>query len=107
MKNLIAEPQQLHYDDLILDTGLLRAYRNGREIKLTIQEYRLLYLFMTHSDMMMTRNKISEIGWGRELDFNSNIIEVYVRYLRVKLGLPRLIQTLRGYGYMLHKDGME
>lgn len=105
MENLIPEPQHLHYADLILDTGLLRAYRGGgvKKIKLTYQEYKLLYLFMTHPDTVITRKAIINVGWGKE-EGRSNIVEVYIRYLRKKLGDPVLIQTVRGAGYMLHEE---
>lgn len=99
-------PKQLTFADLTLDQGTRRAYREERVISLTAKEYELLELFMEHPRQVLTREIIYDRVWGYNFGGQSNIIEVYVRYLRQKLeeeGEPRLIHTLRGVGYVLRK----
>lgn len=104
-----AQPTQtkiLEFADLTLDRGTRRAHRGERTISLTAKEYELLELFMEHPRQVLTREVIYDRVWGYNFGGQSNIIEVYVRYLRQKLeknGEPRLIHTLRGVGYVLRK----
>jgi len=101
-----AQDKQLTFQDLTLDRGTRRAYRDERVISLTAKEYELLELFMEHPRQVLTREVIYDRVWGYNFGGQSNIIEVYVRYLRQKLekeGEPRLIHTLRGVGYVLRK----
>src|SRR3990172_7995534 len=94
----------LRFQDLILDTAARVARRGEREIDLTTTEYELLQLFMRNPERVLTREIIADKVWGYDLDGNFNILEVYVRYLRIKLdekGEKRLIQTVRGAGYVL------
>ncbi len=104
-----AQPSQtkiLEFADLTLDRGTRRAHRGERTISLTAKEYELLELFMEHPRQVLTREVIYDRVWGYNFGGQSNIIEVYVRYLRQKLeknGEPRLIHTLRGVGYVLRK----
>lgn len=104
-----AQPTQskvLEFADLSLDRGTRRAHRGDRVISLTAKEYELLELFMEHPRQVLTREVIYDRVWGYNFGGQSNIIEVYVRYLRQKLekeGEPRLIHTLRGVGYVLRK----
>ncbi len=98
------KPKQLEFADLTLDQGTRRAYREDRVISLTAKEYELLELFLEHPRQVLTREIIYDRVWGYNFGGQSNIIEVYVRYLRQKLeeeGEPRLIHTLRGVGYVL------
>jgi len=100
------QDKQLDFDDLTLDRGTRRAYRGERVISLTAKEYELLELFMEHPRQVLTREVIYDRVWGYNFGGQSNIIEVYVRYLRQKLEKedePRLIHTLRGVGYVLRK----
>lgn len=97
-------PKRLTFADLTLDQGTRRAYRDERVISLTAKEYELLELFLEHPRQVLTREIIYDRVWGYNFGGQSNIIEVYVRYLRQKLeeeGEPRLIHTLRGVGYVL------
>ena len=99
-------PEVLEFSDLKLDTGTRQAERNDRVIDLTAKEYDLLYLFMRHPRQVLTRDQIFEGVWGYDFGGESNIIEVYVRYLRLKLEAeeePRLIHTSRGVGYVLRE----
>jgi DNA-binding response OmpR family regulator len=102
-----AARRELRFADLRLDTAAREAWRGGRRISLTTTEYELLSLFLQHPRQVLTRDLIYERVWGYDFDGESKVIEVYVRYLREKLeaaGEPRLIQTVRGAGYVLREE---
>ena len=97
----------LSFSDLRLDTGTHQSYRSEREIELTAKEYELLELFLRHPRQVLTRDVIYDRVWGYDFGGESNIIEVYVRYLRQKTEAadePRLIHTVRGVGYVLREE---
>lgn len=99
-------PCELRYLDLSLDTRSRMAQRGDRRIELTTTEYRLLELFLSRQGEVLTREGILEKVWGYDFEGESNVLEVYVRYLRGKLeadGEPRLIHTVRGAGYVLRE----
>jgi two-component system, OmpR family, response regulator MprA len=99
-------PEALHFLDLSLDTGTRLARRGERVFDLTAKEYDLLYLFMRHPRQVLTRDQIYEGVWDYDFGGESNIIEVYVRYLRTKMeaaGEQRLLHTVRGVGYALRE----
>jgi two-component system response regulator MprA len=101
-----SRPKILRFSDLSLDTGTRQAARGERVINLTAKEYELLELFLRHPRQVLTRNTIFDHVWGYDFGGESNIIEVYVRYLRQKLEAddePRLIHTVRGMGYVLRE----
>lgn len=96
----------LKFSDLTLDTGSRQASRGSRLISLTAKEYELLDLFMRHPKQVMTREVIFDRVWGYDFGGESNIIEVYIRYLRQKLEIGnevRLLHTVRGMGYVLRE----
>jgi two-component system OmpR family response regulator len=101
------EPQDaetLVFGDLVLDRKSREVRRGQRLIELTAKEFDLLDYLMTNPRQVLTRDRILEQVWGYDFMGDSNIIEVYVRYLRLKLeaeGESRLIQTMRGVGYVL------
>ena len=102
----ITRPKVMRFADLSLDTGTRQATRGERIISLTAKEYELLDLFMRHPRQVLTRDIIFDRVWGYDFGGGSNIIEVYVRYLRQKLeekGEPRLLHTVRGMGYVLRE----
>ena len=102
-----SRPEILRFSDLALDTGTHRAHRNDREIDLTAKEYELLELFLRNPRQVLTRDVIFDRVWGYDFGGESNIIEVYVRYLRQKTemdGEARLIHTVRGVGYVLREE---
>jgi len=101
------EPALLSYADLRLDTGGRLAYRGDRRIGLTTTEYELLQLLISHPRQVVTKDQIMELVWGYDFGGSANIVEVYVRSLRKKLeelGELRLIQTVRGAGYVLREE---
>lgn len=99
------QPQTvLQFADVSLDTSTREARRGKRLIHLTPKEYELLELFMTHPRQVLTRETIFDRVWGYDFGGESNVIEVYVRYLRKKLGDPNLIQTVREVGYILREE---
>ncbi|MGC9527585.1 MAG: response regulator transcription factor NblR [Limnospira sp.] len=94
----------LRFGDLMLDLATRRAVRNNRTIDLTMKEFELLKYLMEHPREVLTREQILENVWGYDFLGESNVIEVYIRYLRLKIeeeGEKRLIQTVRGVGYVL------
>lgn len=100
-------PEVLTFSDLKLDTGTHQVFRSAREIQLTAKEFDLLEIFMRHPRQVLTRDVIYDRVWGYDFGGESNIIEVYVRYLRQKTEMadePRLIHTVRGVGYVLREQ---
>jgi len=94
----------LRYSDVELDTGTRVAHRGRREIELSPTEYELLALFLRRPRQVLTREIIMERVWGLDFEGSTNVMEVYVGYLRSKMetgGEPRLIHTIRGVGYVL------
>ena len=101
-----ADPDIYEFSDLRLNPRTRQVFRGEREIQLTAKEFDLLHLFMRHPNQVLTREMIYEHIWEYDFGGESNIIEVYVRYLRTKLETddkPRLIQTVRGVGYALRE----
>jgi len=99
--------QVLTFSDLNLDTGTRQAIRRGRIISLTAKEYELLELFMRHPRQVLTREMIFDRVWGYDFGGESNVLDVYIRYLRQKLeveGETRLLHTVRGVGYVLREN---
>ena len=102
-----ADQEVLRFADLSLNPNTHEVFRGGRKIELTAREFEVLLLFMQHPRQVITRDLLYERIWGYDFGGESNIIEVYVRYLRSKLeegGAARLIQTVRGVGYALRED---
>jgi two-component system response regulator MprA len=96
----------LSYADLTLDPAAHEVTRDGRLVDLTALEFQLLEHFLRHSRHVLTRDQLLEAVWGFDAETTSNLVDVYVGYLRAKLesaGEPRLIQTVRGVGYVLRE----
>src|SRR5258708_25732993 len=94
----------LRYADVELDTGTHVAHRRARGIDLSPTEYELLTLFLKRPRQVLTREVILDRVWGMDFEGSSNVMEVYIGYLRAKLeagGEPRMIHTVRGVGYVL------
>jgi DNA-binding response OmpR family regulator len=97
-------PDRLEFEDLTLNSITREVYRDRQLIQLTAKEFDLLELLMRHPRQVLTRDQILERVWGYDFMGESNIIEVYVRALRIKLEaghFKRLIHTIRGVGYVL------
>ena len=105
-RNQEEDSSSLQFSDLRLDRSSRQVYRHNRLIELTAKEFDLLEYLISHPRQVLTRDQILERVWGYDFMGDSNIIEVYVRYLRLKLEAnqePRLIQTVRGVGYVLRE----
>ena len=103
------QPLKLQLGDLMLDTVTHHATRAGRAIELSAREYRLLEYLLRHSGQPLTRTQIAEGVWGYDFDAQSNVVDVYIRYLRRKLDDPfetKLIQTVRGTGYKIEMSSV-
>ncbi|MET7301210.1 response regulator transcription factor [Embleya sp. NPDC005575] len=99
-----AADDALAFADLRMDTASREVTRAGRAIDLTRTEYSLLELLLTHPRQVLTREQILRNVWGFDFEPASNSLDVYVMYLRRKTeagGLPRLVHTVRGVGYVL------
>ncbi|PIG90909.1 response regulator transcription factor NblR [Gloeocapsopsis sp. IPPAS B-1203] len=99
--------EQLRFGDLVLDLATRRAIRHGKALDLTMKEFELLKFLMEHPREVLTREQILENVWGYDFMGESNVIEVYIRYLRLKIedeSQKRLIQTVRGVGYVLRES---
>ena len=97
----------LNFSDLVLDTATRQAMRKGRTISLTAKEYDLLELFLRHPRQVLTREMIFDRVWGYDFGGESNVLDVYIRYLRQKLEAKdesRLIHTVRGVGYVMRES---
>ncbi len=97
----------LRLGDLSLDPATREARRGARRITLTAREYSLLDYFLRNPGRLLTRPMIAEHVWGLDFDAESNIIDVYVGYLRRKVdaaGEPRLLHTVRGSGYVMKTE---
>ncbi|MGD1905624.1 MAG: response regulator transcription factor [Leptolyngbyaceae cyanobacterium] len=103
-RNQPQEVDALQFQDLSLNRKTREVIRNNRSTELTAKEFDLLDYLIAHPRQVLTRDRILEEVWGYDFMGDSNIIEVYIRYLRLKLeaeGEKRLIQTVRGVGYVL------
>src|SRR5260221_13934272 len=94
----------LSYGDLELNQATHEVHRNGHAMELTVQEYRLLLLFLRHPRQVLTREQLLERIWGYSSEIDTHVLEVHIGHLRQKLeaqGEARLIHTVRGFGYTL------
>ncbi|TCO32718.1 DNA-binding response OmpR family regulator [Kribbella steppae] len=90
----------LQVGDLSLDLRTRRALVDGATVELTAREFLLAEVFCRHPDQVLSREQLLSQVWGFDFDPGSNVVDVYIRYLRRKLGANR-IQTVRGMGYRL------
>ncbi|MDT0463689.1 response regulator transcription factor [Streptomyces gibsoniae] len=103
-----ARPAVLAAGDLALDPARRRCQRAGREIALTAREFTLLEFLLRHPDEVVSKTDILDHVWEENFDGDTNVVEVYVGYLRRKIDAPfgrRTIETVRGAGYLLHGTG--
>jgi two-component system OmpR family response regulator len=104
----VERPTVLEVGDLRLDPGTREVWRGDAEIQLSAREFALLETFMRRPGQVFTQTQLLEAAWDLGYEQRSNVVEVYVRYLREKIDRPfgvSSIETVRGAGYRLRKDG--
>jgi len=98
---------QMEYGGVVVDPITRTVTRNGKRIELTNKEYALLEMLMRHPGQVFTRTAIMESVWGYDFDNASNVLEVYMNFLRKKIDqgfAKRLLHTVRGVGYVLREE---
>ena len=98
---------RLQCADLLMDVARRRVERGGQEIELTGREFALLQYFLENKTYVLTREQLLERVWGYEYMGETNVVDVYVRYLRNKIDEPfknKLLHTIRGVGYVLREE---
>ena len=106
-REAVERPVALRVGDLVLDTAGRRVTRAGTPIALSPKEFALLEQFMRHPGEVLTRGRILDHVWDLAYEGQSNVVDVYVRYLRDKVDRPfgrETIETVRGVGYLLRDD---
>ncbi len=98
------EQTVLRVGGLSLDLRTRRATVDSRQVELSAREFAMLEVFLRHHDQVLSREQLLSHVWGYQHDPESNVVDVYVGYLRRKVGRER-IATVRGMGYALHADG--
>jgi two-component system OmpR family response regulator len=104
----IEHPTVLTVGDLNLDPAAHRVWRGDTDINLSAKEFSLLETFMRHPGQLLDRLQLLEHAWDYEYENRSNVVDVYVRYLREKIDRPfgvESLETVRGSGYRLRADG--
>ena len=106
-RNMKERQAVLQAADLSMDIAAHKVIRNNKEIILTNKEFALLEYLMRNQGIVLTRSQIADHVWDYGFDYDSNIVDVYIRYLRNKLDKgysSALIHTVRGYGYVLKEE---
>jgi two-component system OmpR family response regulator len=107
-RGTVERPPVIEVGDLRLDPGTHQVWRGDTEIDLSSKEFTLLETFMRHAGYVLSRSQLLEQAWEYDFEHRSNVVEVYIRYLRRKIDVPFdvvSIETVRGAGYRLRKDG--
>lgn len=94
----------LFFGDVELDEAAHRVRRRGQPIALAPTEFKLLRYLMLNPDIVLSKAQIAEHIWQYDFGGDPNVVETYISYLRKKLGRPRVIQTVRGVGYVLRDE---
>jgi two-component system response regulator ArlR len=105
----IKDSKILSFMDLTMDLTKHRVKRGGNVIELTKREFDLLEYLLRNTGIVLSRDMVLDIVWGMDFTGDTNVVDVYIKYLRDKLGDSdnRLIHTVRGYGYMLEGENCE
>jgi two-component system, OmpR family, response regulator len=104
----VERPAVLEVGDLRLDPATREVWRGERQVELSAREFALLETFMRRPGQVLTQLQLLESAWDLGYEMRSNVVEVYVRYLREKIDRPfgvESLETVRGVGYRLRKDG--
>ena len=107
-RGAVERPAVLEVGDLRLDPATHHVSRAGRDIQLSTKEFSLLETFMRRPGQVLSRHQLLEHGWDFGYERRSNVVDVYVRYLRDKIDRPfgrESLETVRGAGYRLREDG--
>jgi two-component system OmpR family response regulator len=107
-RGTVERPPVIEVGALRLDPGTRQVWRGETEIDLSSKEFTLLETFMRHAGYVLSRSQLLEQAWEYDFEHRSNVVEVYIRYLRRKIDVPFdvvSIETVRGAGYRLRKDG--
>jgi two-component system response regulator MprA len=102
-----ADNQKVSYAGISLDPSTHEAFSGDVNLSLTVTEFNLLHMLLRHPRQVLQRRQILNEVWGYDFGGNDNVLEIYIGYLRKKLeagGGPRLIQTIRGVGYVLREE---
>lgn len=97
------EQQLLSIHNVSVDTQQYKAFQNGIELNLSPKEYKLLHFMLINKNKVVTRTQIMQNVWGIDFDTNTNVLDVYMSYLRNKLDESeyKIIHTVKGVGYMI------
>lgn len=101
------EAHTLRFEDVELNDMSKTVTRAGQKLSLTSTEYRLLFMFMKNPRKVLSRSELLDEVWGVNFDMNTNVVDVYVNYLRKKLeagSLPRIVHTVVGMGYVMKSE---
>jgi len=104
----VERPTILVVGSLRLDPATRQVWRDGTEIVLSAKEFALLDVFMRHAGQVLSQQQLLDAAWDFAYEHRSNVVEVYVRYLREKIDRPfgiHTLETVRGVGYRLRNDG--
>ena len=107
-RGAVERPAVVGVGDLRLDPATRQVWRGDREIELSARELALLEAFMRRPGQVLSQEQLLEAAWDFGYEHRSNVVEVYVRYLREKIDRPfgvRSLETVRGMGYRLRRDG--
>ncbi|MBU3108046.1 response regulator transcription factor [Clostridium gasigenes] len=106
-KSMRNKDNEIKVKDIVMDNKTHRVTRDGREIELTKKEYDLLEMLLINKNIVLTRDQLIEKVWGYEYVGHTNVVDVFIRYLRVKIDdgfEDKLITTIRGVGYFIKGD---
>jgi two-component system, OmpR family, response regulator ArlR len=106
-KVIVNNSDEIKAKDIIMDNKTHRVKRNGKEIELTKKEYDLLEMLLINKNIVLTRDQLIENVWGYDYVGDTNVVDVFIRYLRIKVDdgfEDKLITTIRGVGYVIKGD---
>jgi two-component system, OmpR family, response regulator len=106
-RNPVERPVALTVGDLRLDPAVGRAWRGDAELALSVKEFAVLEAFMRRPGEILTRSSLLDAAWDMGYERRSNLVDVYIRYLREKIDRPfgrRALETVRGVGYRLRSE---
>jgi two-component system, OmpR family, response regulator ArlR len=106
-KSIINKTEELKVKDIVMDNKTHQVWRNGKEIELTKKEYDILEMLIRNKNIVLSREQLIENIWGYDYVGDTNVVDVFIRYLRSKIDEgfdEKLITTIRGVGYVIKGD---